>query len=263
MEKRIAGLLGKDDQVDLIRIEFKRRVGPGDNLLAVLLLHVLADRQHADIGENCLRRHDFDPARLGGVLVAGKTNDVDPIVGENETAGRRIAAVVDLDRHGAFSGWQDRRHEPARSRLDELVMPNRFAADERDPRHGADHILERIRPRRLGDHEFRNRRFRPGLPGRRAVVDKRSHRQVLTGHEDLLEVEFRRRRGGRARRRVRGAAEENVGRPERQNCDGPDDDQLPVHETTALQTPTRTRADLDIAIVKVRLIESIELTINV
>src|SRR5271168_2639866 len=42
MKKRIAGLLGKYDQVDLIRIELKRRVGPGDHLLAVLLLHVLA-----------------------------------------------------------------------------------------------------------------------------------------------------------------------------------------------------------------------------
>jgi hypothetical protein len=39
--------------------------------------------------------------------------------------------------------------------------------------------------------------------------------------------------------------------------------QLPIHETTAFQTPTRTGRDLDIAIVKVRLIESIELTINV
>src|SRR5271170_2262061 len=85
----------------------------------------------------------------------------------------------------------------------------------------------------------------------------------LSGHEDLLDVDFRRSRGGGARRRVRGAPEEDVGRPERQNCDGPDDDQLPVHETTAFQTPTRARRDLDIAIVKVRLIESIELTINV
>src|SRR6202161_3678279 len=45
---------------------------------------------------------------------------------------------------------------PAGSPLDELVMPNRLAADERDPRHGPDHILERIRLGRLGDHQFRD-----------------------------------------------------------------------------------------------------------
>src|SRR5271166_1119033 len=61
MKQRIAGLLGKYDQVDLIRIEFKRRIGPGDDFLAVLLLHVLADRQHPDVGQDCLRRHDLDP----------------------------------------------------------------------------------------------------------------------------------------------------------------------------------------------------------
>src|SRR5271170_1173435 len=130
MKIRIAGLLGKYDQVDLIRIKLERRVGPGDDFLAILLLHVLADRQDPDVGEDCLRRHDFDPAHLRGFLVAGKTDDVDLIVGENESAGRRIAAIVDLDRHGALSGRQDRRHEPAGPRLDKLIVPNRLAANE-------------------------------------------------------------------------------------------------------------------------------------
>ena len=67
MKIRIAGVLSKDDEIDLIRVELQRRVGSGDDLLAVLLFHVLADGQDAHIGEDRLRRHDFDPSSLGGL----------------------------------------------------------------------------------------------------------------------------------------------------------------------------------------------------
>src|ERR1700733_7424976 len=134
MKIRIAGMLSKNDEVDLIRVELERRVGPGDDLLAVLLFYVLANGEHAHIGEDRLRRHNFDSSSLGGFLVAGKTDDVDAVIGENESASRRIAVVIDLDRDCAFSAWQDRRHEPARSGLDELVMPERLPAGENPPR---------------------------------------------------------------------------------------------------------------------------------
>ena len=91
MKVRIAGMLSKDDEIDLIRIELERRVGPGNDLLAILLFDVLADGEDAHIGEDRLRRHDFDPSGLGGFLVARKTDDVDAVIGENESAGRRIA----------------------------------------------------------------------------------------------------------------------------------------------------------------------------
>src|SRR6202453_3738720 len=128
MKIRIAGMLSKDDEIDLIRVELQRGVGSGDDLLAVLLFHALADGQDAHIGEDRLRNHDFDPSRLGRVLVAGKTDDVDPVIRKNESARSRIAVVVDLDRDRPLSGRQDRRHEPARPSLNELVMPDRLAA---------------------------------------------------------------------------------------------------------------------------------------
>ena len=63
--------------------------------------------------EDRLRRHDLDPSSLGGFLVAGETDDVDAVIRKNESAGGRIAVIVDLDRDRALSGRQDRRHEPA------------------------------------------------------------------------------------------------------------------------------------------------------
>src|SRR5271157_906277 len=134
-------MLSQYDQINLFRIEFKRRVSAGDNLFSVLLFYVLADREHADIGKDWLRRHDFDASNLRGFVVTRETHDVDAIVGENESAGRGIAAVIDLDRHGALSARQDSRHEAADPRLDELVMPDRLTAHESDTSHRTSHIL--------------------------------------------------------------------------------------------------------------------------
>ena len=50
MKIRIAGMLSKDDEVDLIRVELERRVGPRDDLLAILLFDVLADGEDAHVG---------------------------------------------------------------------------------------------------------------------------------------------------------------------------------------------------------------------
>jgi hypothetical protein len=113
MKIRIAGALSKDNEVDLLRVELERRVGPGDDLLAVLLFCVRADGEDAHVGEDLLRRHDFDPSSLGGFLVAREADDVDAVIGENESASRRIAVVVGLDRDRALSARQDRGYESA------------------------------------------------------------------------------------------------------------------------------------------------------
>ena len=78
-------MLSQYDQINLFRIEFERRVRARDNLFSVLLFYVLTDREHADIGEDLLSRHDFDASSLRGFVVARETDDVDPIVGENES----------------------------------------------------------------------------------------------------------------------------------------------------------------------------------
>ena len=206
------------------------------------------------VGEDRLRRHDFDPSSLGGFVVAREPDDVDAVIGENESTGRRIALVIDLDRDSALSARQDRRHEPARPGLDQLVVADRLAAEERHPRHRTFDVLERVGLRRLCDHRFGHVRFRPRVPSYRALVDHRPHRQILTGHEHLLDVELRRRRGCGTRRRTGRVSQEDIRPAERENCDRPDDDQLPIHETAALRPLTLYSQDLDIVIVKVRLI---------
>src|SRR5271166_6683359 len=189
-------MLSQNNQIDLLRIEFECRVSARDNLFSVLLFYVLSDREDADIGKDWLRRHDFNASSLGGVVVARETDDVDSIVGENESAGRGIAAVVDLDRHCALSARQDGRHEAADPGLDELVMPDRLAADESDTSHRTSHILKGVRLCRLCDHKFGDRRLWPNLPARRPFVDHRSHWQILSGHKHLLKVDLRRSLGG-------------------------------------------------------------------
>ena len=166
-----------------------------------------------------------------GFLVARETDDVDAVIGENESAGGRIAVVVDLDRDRALSARQDRRHEPACPGLDELVMPDRLAAEESHPRHRAFYVLERVGLSATCDHEFGDGRFWPGLPSRRALVDDRPHRQILTSDKHLLDIDLWRGFRGRARRGIAGASQDHIRRAERQNCDCPHDDQPSIHKS--------------------------------
>jgi hypothetical protein len=162
-----------------------------------------------------LRRHDFDPSILGRFLIAGETDDVDPVIRKNESAGARVAAIVDLDRDRPLSGRQDRRHEPARPGLDELVMPDRLAAKESYPCHRAFYVPERVRLPRLGDHEFGEVCFWPRMPSRGALVDDRTHRQILTSDEHLLDIDLWRGFCRRARRRIASASQDHIRGAER------------------------------------------------
>jgi hypothetical protein len=94
-----------------------------------------------------------------------------------------------------------------------------------------------------------------------ALIDHRSHRQIFVRDKHLFDFDPRLSLDGGRRRRVRGA-QECIGRAERQDCDPPDDDQLPIHDTAALRALTLCAQDLDILIVKVRLIQSIELRLG-
>ena len=103
MKVRIAGMLSKDDEIDLVGVELERRVRPSDHLLAILLFDVLTDGEDTHVGQDRLRCHHLDPPGLGGLIVARKANNVNSIIGQNESASRRVAFVVDLDRDCALS----------------------------------------------------------------------------------------------------------------------------------------------------------------
>ena len=81
--------------------------------------------------------------------------------------------------------------------------------------------------------------------------DHRAHWQFLAGDKHLLDVDLWSFSGG-ARRRAR-RPQEDIRRAERQNRDRPHNDQPPIHESRPFAL-TRHLQDLDIVIVKVRLI---------
>src|SRR3954447_11264316 len=81
---KLPGSLRKNDQLSLLRIELERRIRADNDRFAILVLHVLADREHANIAEYRLR-HDIAAGRLGGFVVAISAHDVDVIVRQDET----------------------------------------------------------------------------------------------------------------------------------------------------------------------------------
>ena len=191
MQVGVAGPLGENDQLGLLRIELQRRVAADDDLLAVLLLDVLADRQHLDVGENGLRAEHFDAARLGRLVVAVDLDHVDAVVRQDEAAGVVVAGIVDLDRDRAHARGQDRRHEAAVAALDQLVAAHRLAAEERVAGQRAlDVVHRRCGPDDLTIMSSEIAALGHSLPGDRGVADRRAHRNVLRGDEDLVGVEL-------------------------------------------------------------------------
>ncbi len=231
MEVRISAALREDHEIGLIRVELQRRIRAGDDLLAVLLLDVLPDREDPHIRQNGPRVDDFHAARLRRLLVPREIDDVDAVVRKNEAARGRVAAIVDLDRHGAHPARQDGRQEAARARLHELVAPDRLAADEGRMDHRPPDPLRRVAGVLLGDHQIGQGRLRPGLPRRAALAEHRPHRQILSRDEDLIEFDLR-GDGSNGRRRPRGlrAAGEKESRGEGRHRNRSHNEEAKVHQ---------------------------------
>src|SRR6202142_2880834 len=123
-------LLGKRQRFGLVRRQFERRGLADHNLLAVSLLHVLVDRQHADIGEN--RFAAVRVAATGGFVgvgLAARQNDVDMIVRQNESAGAGFRR--NLRGYGAHAGRQHPGHEAGSFGVHKLRLADRLSSDER------------------------------------------------------------------------------------------------------------------------------------
>src|ERR1035441_8935894 len=143
-------LLRERQRFGLGRRQFERRGLADHDLLAVFLLHVLVDRQHADIGEN-----GFAAVRVAaagafiGVAFAACQNDVDMIVRQDESAGAGLRRNLRGD--GAHAGRQDRGHEAGAFGIHELGLADRFAADEWIARDGPGQRFDGVRPIGLAD----------------------------------------------------------------------------------------------------------------
>src|ERR1035437_8735236 len=123
---------------------------PDHDLLAVFLLHVLVDRQHADIGKT-----GFAAVRVAaagafiGVAFSACQNDVDMIVRQDESAGAGLRRNLRGD--GAHAGRQDRGHEAGAFGIHELGLADRLAADEWIARDGPGQRFDGVRPIGLAD----------------------------------------------------------------------------------------------------------------
>src|SRR4051812_43712210 len=177
-EREVADLLRQRDHLGLGRSELERCGLAGDDLLAVALLDVLPDRKHADVGQDGLRHVHVDAAGAGGFVVAERADDVDAVVRQDEAAGRASAAGVDRHRDGAHAGRQDRRQEARAVGLDQLLAPDRLAAEEAAAGERARGLLDAVREFASPDERARRAVRRPRHPAQVGRLEVLPHRDV-------------------------------------------------------------------------------------
>ena len=115
-ERDLSAALCGRDRFSLRRSNLQCGVRPGDDALAVFLLHILANRQNANVGE--------DRIGLASIIPAGGLDEIDAVVGKNEAAGGRAAAGIDIDCERARAGRDERRQK--RSSVEELFFARRY-----------------------------------------------------------------------------------------------------------------------------------------
>src|SRR5579875_3556298 len=193
-ERQRAGLPRQGDGLDLARRQLERGRLAHDDLLAVFLLELLVDREHADVAQDDLARLCLAVA----LAIAAGENHVDVVVRQNEA--RRGAFRRNGDGNRAHARRQDRRHESRPVRSHQLGLANRLAGDERRAR---DRAVERAHGVRLlapADEIAVLGALGPGLPSDVLRGDSLPHIDVGLGHEHVDGGSRRLRRLGLFRR---------------------------------------------------------------
>jgi hypothetical protein len=135
--------LSQHDHLDLAGIKFERGGFADDNFFSAFFLNILPDGQDSDIFQDGLARHGWRP--LAGDGIRGKgANDIDLVVGQNESARAGGPAIIDTDGKGPSAAGENGGHE-ARFALDEPIAPNGLARQQTAAGYGAGQILLRIR----------------------------------------------------------------------------------------------------------------------
>ena len=131
----VPSCLRQRQRFGLARRQFERRGLADHDLLAVLLLDVLVDRQHADVVQDRFAGLHLGAGGFFGVAIAARQDDVDAVVRQDEAAGAGFRRNLRRDR--AHAGRQDRRHEARALGVDQLGFADRLAGDERRARDRA------------------------------------------------------------------------------------------------------------------------------
>src|ERR1700742_3597684 len=107
-ERQRSGLARGSNLGGLLGLQFKRD-GPADHVVgAFFFLRRLVDGEDSNIGQCDLGDDKIGQLRIR-ILDATGENDVDAIVGQNESTGAGFRG--NFRRHGAISAGQDRGHE--------------------------------------------------------------------------------------------------------------------------------------------------------
>src|SRR6202008_2853581 len=132
------GLARGGESGGLLGLQFERDRAADDVVGALFLLWRLVDREHANIGQRDLGDDDVLLRRVWIFLAAGE-NDVDTVVGQDESAGAGLRR--DLRRYRAISAGQDRGHEARAVSLHQFGFADRLAGNEGGARDRAGNLV--------------------------------------------------------------------------------------------------------------------------
>src|SRR5262249_35519997 len=138
-ERQRAELPRERERLRLARAELERGGLADDHALAVLCLDRLVDGQHAHVRQDDLAGVSFDAGDFFLRPIPARENDVDVIVGQDESAGTGLRR--DLDRDGPHARGQNCRHVAGAGGLDQFRFADRLAGGDRHARDRADQLI--------------------------------------------------------------------------------------------------------------------------
>ena len=206
-----------------------------NDLLAVLFLDGLIDRQHAHIAKNGFR----GAAALFGIAVARSHDHVDPVIRQDEAA--RAGFWRDLRGNCALALRQDRRHEPRALGVDQFGLTDRFARHEWRAHDHTRKLFDGLWLIVLANEIAARGARGPSLPKYISWRDCLSPGKVGFGDQNVDSVGLR-RLDSRGRRFIRSASKQR-GNATRCNGDRQHYDSCGFHTLTLTMTmrPARPR----------------------
>ncbi len=161
-KRKRADLTRQRQRLGLLLRQFERRGLADHDLLAVLFVDGLIDREHPHVAQNRVADEFLDAGRLFRRFVAPRQQDVDAVVRQDEAAGAGLRRNVDRGRAHALR--QHRGHEARALGHHDLGLADRIAGQHRDPHDRADEVVDGVRPVGLFDEARIGGVRRPGLP---------------------------------------------------------------------------------------------------
>ena len=194
-ERERAELARDRERLGLARVELDRGGLADYRALAVLLLDRLVDCQHAHVDENDLADVNLHAGALFRRPIAAREDDVDVVVGQDESAGSGLGRNFERDREHARG--QDGCHIAATRAFDQLGFADGLAGGKRRARDRARELLDGVRPLALANERRSGSGRRPHLPAQVLRAHRVAQADIGAGDQDVGRFDLRHRRRGR------------------------------------------------------------------